>query len=122
MQTSVAEVIFAQLLYMFMYTHNSRDFYMALVHPMDNPVPLSDRGRDRALRFTRVVARARSTCVVVELATIVQGTLLVKNYDAQIPNSEYIVLDVIDADMWWRMKSISLAHKVAFTYQRTQRS
>ena len=82
---------------------------------MDNPVPLLNRGRDRDLRFTRVVARPRSTCVLVDVETIVRGALLVRDYSSQHPD-EHIVLDVIDTDLWWQMKSIKLAQKVAFVH------
>lgn len=80
-------------------------------------MPILGRGRDKALRFTRVVARARSSCVVVEMETIIRGALLVKDYSSEY-SSEHIVLEVVDPDMWWRMKSIknNLAHKIQFTY------
>lgn len=106
---------FAQLLQMFSIKYKDRTHHLALIWPMDHPVPLLNRGRDRDLRFTRVVARLRSSCVLVDIETIVRGALLVKDYASQFPD-EHIVLDVIDADLWWRMKEIKLAQKVAFAH------
>ena len=34
-----------------------------------------------------------------------------KDFEAE-HDDEYIVMDVIDADLWWRMKSVSIARHV----------
>lgn len=86
---------------------------------MDNPVPNEGRKRDEDLRLSRVVARPRAECVVVDMETIIRGALLVRNYSSQYSN-EYIILETVDPDMWWRMKSIqgNLAHNVTFVLKR----
>lgn len=90
---------------------------MALVLPMDIPIIQSEnvnRKSDQDLRLKRIQARPRSGAVVIDLDSIVRGALLVKAYGAQY-DDEYIVVDAIDADMWWRMKTIKLARsKVNF--------
>ncbi|KAF8971925.1 hypothetical protein BDZ97DRAFT_1901552 [Flammula alnicola] len=109
------DYIFAQLLHVFGILYNDQTHYLALIMPMDVPVPRSDsnRGRDRDLRFTRVISRPRSAAVVVDIEAILRGALLVKDVGAELPG-EHIVLEVIDPDLWWRMKSIKLANKVDF--------
>lgn len=109
--------IFGQLLYTFGTIHNQSTYKMALVLPMDIPIIQSEnvnRKSDQDLRLKRIQARPRSGAVVIDLDSIVRGALLVKAYGAQY-DDEYIVVDAIDADMWWRMKTIKLARsKVNF--------
>lgn len=102
---------------MFGINYEGVDYHMALILPFDNPVPNTGRGRDRKLRFTRIAARGRSSCVIVDMEKIIRGALVVKCYGAQLEN-EFIVLDTVDADIWWRMKSIKLAHNIAFKLRR----
>lgn len=99
-QAHVDDYIFAQLLQIFSIQYKDRMHHLALILPMDNPVPLLNRGRDRDLQFTRVIARPRSSCVLVDVETVVRGALIVRDY----------------SDLWWRMKSIKLAQKVAFAH------
>ena len=106
------DYIFARLLQVFTITYQTRRHSLALVLPFDNRIPLLNRGRDRDLRFTRVISRPRSTCVVIDVETIIRGALIVEDYGADLGNS-FIIVDVVDADMWWRMKSVKLAYKVA---------
>lgn len=87
--------------------------YMALILPMDATLPLLNCPHDRDLHFTCVNARPRSSCVVVDLETVICGALLVEDYGAPLSN-EYIVIKEIDADLWWRMKLMELAQKVNF--------
>jgi len=47
--------------------------------------------------------------VVVDTETIIRGALLTEEYDHP---DEYFVLDAIDDDFWWRMKSVSLAQNI----------
>lgn len=117
LQASAKDYIFAQLLYTFRIWFNNHSYDMALILPMDVPIIQSqnpNRQSDIDLRFKRLQARPRSGSVVISLESLVQGALLIKAYGAQY-NDEYIVMDTIDSDMWWRMKSIKLSRsKVNF--------
>lgn len=99
---------------MFGITYRKKTHVLALILPMDVPPPLAGRSRDTTLRFTRVLARPYAKSVVVDINTIVRGALLVKEYGApfEISAISHIVVDTIDADMWWRIKSIKLERHV----------
>jgi hypothetical protein len=99
----------AQLLEVFGITFRGREYYMALILPFDRPVPLLNRRRDKDLRLTRVRSRKRSESAVVDTETIIRGALLTQECDHP---DEYFILDAIDDDFWWRMKSVSLAYNV----------
>lgn len=116
LQVNQDQCVFAQLLYMFGITFGEETYHMALILPMDIPITQlenSYRESDQDLRFRRVQARPRSEAVIVHLEVIIRGTVLVEAYGAQY-GDEYIVMEVIDADMWWQMKSMKLAHRVKF--------
>lgn len=106
--------IFAQLLYIFTIQYGKSMHTLALILPMDVPPPLAGRSRDAALRFTRVLARPYSKSAIIDINTIVRGALLVREYGAcfEIAHTSHIVVDTIDADMWWRLKSIQLERHV----------
>lgn len=112
-QTHEDKFCFAQLLYLFKITYDDAVYPLALVLPMDAQVPTSHRARDRDLRFTRIFARPMAAAVVIDVRSISRGALLIKDYGVK-DSRTFIVVDVIDADMWWRMKSINLEHNVQF--------
>lgn len=82
---------------------------MALILPMDRPTLLLNRTRDRTLRLTRVRSRTRQGSIVVDAETIIRGALLTSEHDSP---GEFFVLNTIDDDLWWRMKSVKLAQNV----------
>ena len=61
------------------------------------------------MHLTRVQSRKRSESAVVDIEAIIHGALLTQEYDHP---DEYFVLDAIDDDFWWRMKSVSLAQNI----------
>ena len=99
----------AQLLEVFGITFREKEYYMALILPFDRPIPLLNRRRDKDLRLTRVRSRKKSESAVVDTETIIRGALLTQEYDHP---DEYFVLDAVDDDFWWRMKSVSLAQNI----------
>ncbi|KIM45701.1 hypothetical protein M413DRAFT_430427 [Hebeloma cylindrosporum] len=101
--------MFAQLVEVFGITFRGRNHYMALIIPFDRTVPLLNRKQDKALRLTRVRSRRRSESVVVDTEAIIRGALLIKDDDSV---DESLVLEAIDDDFWWRMKSVKLAQNV----------
>ena len=106
--------IFAQLLHIFSITVNATTYYMALILPIDEPIPLShiNHSRDLKLKQRRLRARHRSKAAFINIELIVRGALLSPAFKEGEQYDEYLVIDVIDEDMWWRMKSVTLANKV----------
>ncbi|KAF8812136.1 hypothetical protein BYT27DRAFT_7221243 [Phlegmacium glaucopus] len=102
-QASNIEVMFAQILYVFGVTINNTEEHVALVLPFDETPDRQHCERDEALRFTHVQARHRSKATLINVESI--------DFKAE-HDDEYIVMDVVDADLWWRMKFVSLARHV----------
>ena len=101
--------MFAQLLEIFGITFRGQKRYMALVIPFDHPVPLLNRQKDKNLQLKCVHSRRRSESVVIDTETIIRGALLFKEDDSI---DESLVLEAIDDDFWWRIKSVKLAQNV----------
>jgi hypothetical protein len=101
--------MFAQLLEVFGITFRAKEYYMALILPFDRPIPLLNQQRDKDLHLTRVRSCKRLESAVVDTETIIRGALLTREYDHP---DEYFVLDAVDDDFWWRMKSVSLAQNI----------
>jgi hypothetical protein len=103
---------FAQLLYMFGIFLEDRMCYMALILPLDEAIPRAESvPSDRNFRLTRVRSRRRSDAAFIDINSIVRGALLINSTDGEA-SDEFIVFDMLDEDMWWRMKSIRLTSKV----------
>jgi len=86
--------------------------YMALILPMDEAIPRAESvPSDRAFRLTRVRSRRRSNAAFIDINSIIRGALLIGSNDGEA-GDEFFVFDLLDEDMWWRMKSIRLASKV----------
>jgi len=49
--------------------------------------------------------------VFISVESIVQGALLVKDFGAEY-GDEYLVIDVVDSDMWLRLKTLALVQRV----------
>ena len=101
--------MFAQLLSIFSVNCEDKTYRMALILPMDRPTLVCNRARDRTLRLTRVRSRLRHDSIVVDTETLIRGALLTSEHDSP---GEFFVLDTIDDDFWWRMKSVSLTYSV----------
>jgi hypothetical protein len=63
------------------------------------------RYRDKDMRFHRVRSRRMKDAVVVFSETILRGALLVLDHTCPY-DDELLVVDVVDQDMWLRMKEI----------------
>lgn len=103
--------IFAQMVAVLGVDVDGVEFLVSVILPYDEKLTGSSRTtrqRDRDLRFHRVRARPRRSDSAVILArTLVRGALLVPDFAEKWPGDEYIVVDVVDADMWLRMKDLS---------------
>lgn len=77
---------------------------IALILPMD--IPAGSRSRkDTHLGLYRVHSRSRSECIFVSARNIVRGALLANAYDQP---GHYFAVDMIDSDMFLRLKEIFL--------------
>lgn len=102
----------AQLLYSFSIFAANDNCYMAVILPFDERIPHADRvPSDKILRFTRIRSRHRSHAAFIDINSIVRGVVLVPSNDNDA-GDEYLVFDILDEDIWWRMKSIRLATNV----------
>ncbi|KAF6744588.1 hypothetical protein DFP72DRAFT_1078429 [Ephemerocybe angulata] len=97
---------------------NDIEYLVAIILPCDEPLTggtaqerrerTAQKHRDRALGFHRVRRRPRKQDSVAVLArTLVRRALMVPDFGDSLHNDEFLVVDVVDADMWLRMKSIS---------------
>lgn len=105
--------IFAQLLCIFTCEVKSTKYFLALILPLDLPPSTINRGRDRELRFTRLRSRPRLSSSFISVESIVRGALISKDYGAEY-GDEYLVVDVVDFDLWLRLKTLPLIHRADF--------
>lgn len=103
--------IFAQMVAVLGVEVDGVEHLLSLILPYDEKTTGSAREkvrRDRDLMFHRVRARSRKADSAVVLArTLVRGALLVPDFSEKWPGDEYLVVDVVDADMWLRMKDLT---------------
>ena len=99
--------IFSQLLFLFEIEVAGRRSQQALILPLDERLRYDRRLQesDRALRLTRVRARPREGSVVVTVESILRGALVVQDLEAT-QKDEYLVIEAVDEDLWWRMKDL----------------
>ncbi|KAF9559092.1 hypothetical protein CPC08DRAFT_638151, partial [Agrocybe pediades] len=113
LRISAQQHIFAQLLHVFSTRFEQETYHLALILPMDKNIPVLNRRRDTDLRFTRVRSRPRSEAIVINTTMIVRGALLAPAFGSDT-NDEYIVMEVVDDDLWYRVRTdqIKLAYNV----------
>ena len=95
--------IFAQLCFVFQCRVATSKYAMALIQPYDALPGTTHRRRDKALCFYRVWSQPRKSSEFISVESIVQRALLVQAYGS---DGEFLVVDVVDADMWLQMKEI----------------
>ena len=76
---------------------------------MDQLSLTHNQTQDHALHLTCVCSHPRYDSIVVDIETLTCGALLTDEHDSP---GEFFVLDTIDNDFWWHMKSVNLAHNV----------
>jgi hypothetical protein len=92
---------FARLLYLFTYKFQGTTFPIALIQPYADVHPL--RKKDKELRLHRLRPKTRGSSIFISARSIRRGAFLVPALDH--PN-DLIVVDVIDTDMFLRIKSM----------------
>ncbi|KAJ7939592.1 hypothetical protein B0H13DRAFT_1586832 [Mycena leptocephala] len=63
--------------------------------------------RDKALGLYRVRERQRKDCEFISVHSIIRGALLAPDFNRQ---GDYLVVDIVDADMFFRLKSMYPAY------------
>lgn len=105
--------LFAQLQYIFSVTIEEQTYYMALILPLDEPIPRHERSSDVTdLRLIQLRARPRKHAVFINVESIVRGALLTRDHDSNF-DDEFFLITAIDQDMWWRNKSLILPSRRA---------
>lgn len=106
--------VFAQMVAVLGVEVDGTEYLVALILPHDEKITGSGRAkqqRDKDLMFYRVRARPRKADSAVVLArTLIRGALLVPDFSEKWPGDDFLVMDVVDPDMWLRMKDIG--HRV----------
>lgn len=108
-RVTTTQYTIGQLLTMFSIRVEDTVYELAHVLIFDNPIDRRQvlaRRRDKDLRFIRLRVRKRIDSVLIDTQTIERGCLLVQDHGND-PN-DFMVIDVIDPDIWWRLKSIQL--------------
>lgn len=93
--------IFAKLLCLFSFTLGGSTYPLALVQAFDHN--LQRRRTDKELGLTRIRARSRAATEIISIETIIRGALIAKDMEK---HDEYLVMDLIDADMFMRIKEL----------------
>ncbi|KAJ7059195.1 hypothetical protein C8F01DRAFT_1370778 [Mycena amicta] len=95
-------VILARLLFIFTCEIDQRNHPFALVQAMDANVR-NPPAKDKALGFRRVHAKPRRDTEFISVHSIIRGALLAPAFDRE---GEYLVIDDVDTDMFFRLKSM----------------
>ncbi|KAI0749834.1 hypothetical protein C8Q80DRAFT_1269641 [Daedaleopsis nitida] len=94
--------VFGRLLNMFTCAVGGKTYPIALVQPFSTSVGTRPR-KDKDLGFYRVRERARSRAEFFSVHSIIRGVLLVPDFGKK---GDYFVHDLIDGDMFLRMKRL----------------
>lgn len=81
-----------------------------LVQPFDQPAGGHSEQKDRDLGLYRVKTKPNGPPCLISIYSVLQGALLIE--DTAVPK-EYLVVDMVDSDMFLRMQSLSYVGKPA---------
>lgn len=95
-------MVFAKLVFIFVCTIGDTSYPIALVQAYDRPTG-QHRRKDKDLGFYRIQGKPRNMCEFISIHTIIRGALLSEDYEKP---GDFLVMDVIDTDMFLRMKSL----------------
>ncbi|KAK0436805.1 uncharacterized protein EV420DRAFT_1281073 [Desarmillaria tabescens] len=109
---------FAQLVQVFTCNIGGKDFPLALIQPFTEAVSLTTAKLDEDLGFYRVSAKKRDECIFISIYSIIRGALLVEDFgfnrgstNQSNQSKEYLVVDIVDEDMYLRMKALAYIGK-----------
>jgi len=98
------QCIFVQLLYIFQVQYLEKTFNLVLALPLDAPRLVENRTRDNILRLTRIRPRRKIETIIIDANIIIRGGLVAPDLSSK--GGELLVVDVIDEDMWTRLKAV----------------
>ncbi|PBK68548.1 hypothetical protein ARMSODRAFT_887703, partial [Armillaria solidipes] len=109
--------LFVRLVMVFECTVREKTFPLMLVRPFDQPTEGHSAQKDQDLGFYRVRTHMKkSEPRLVSIYSVLRGALLIEDSDFNPEDEdvkEYLVVDVVDADMFLRMQSLSYVGKSA---------
>ncbi len=107
--------LFAQLVMVFECTVREKTFPLMLIRPFDQPTEGHSAQKDQDLGFYRVrTDMKKSEPRLVSIYSVIRGALLIEDSDFNPEDEnakEYLVVDVVDADMFLRMQSLHYVGK-----------
>ena len=98
------QCIFVQLLYIFQVQYLAKAFNLVLILPLDAPRLTENCTRDESLRLTRVRPRRKIETIIIDANIIIRGGLVTPDLSSK--GGELLVVDVINEDMWRRLKAV----------------
>ena len=105
--------IFARLICVFAIWVGGVGYPIAFVLPFDTySGPAHICNKDKDLRLFRVRARSRTKAEFISVKSIIRGALLVQEF-VQGRENEYLVMDVIDGDMFLRVQNMRQCQSTA---------
>ncbi len=109
--------VFAQLILVFEHIIHSFKFPLLLAQPLDNKPGQVHYREDNDLGFYQVQEQKRSASCLYSIYSVIWGTLIVKDFsftslseDGELIQ-EYLVVDIVDSDMFLCMKTLSYQGK-----------
>ncbi|KAK0471343.1 hypothetical protein IW261DRAFT_1344616 [Armillaria novae-zelandiae] len=113
---TVSGPLFTQLVMVFECTICEKTFPLMLVWPFDQPTEGNSAQKDQDLGFYRVrMDMKKSEPHLVSIYSVLWGALLIEDHDFSSEDKdvkEYHVVDVVDADLFLRMQSLSYVGKL----------
>ena len=95
-------IIFAKLIFIFTTKIDDTRHPWAFIQPYDLPIGrLTDK--EKELELFRVRAQPRGSAEFVDARSIIRGVLLVPTFEKE---DDYFIFDVLDADLFLRMKEL----------------
>jgi hypothetical protein len=101
---SLDTFFFGKLIFIFSCTVNSVSYPIALIHPLDVPIGVR-RQLDQDLGIIRLKAVPEASTEFISVHSIIRGALIVEDFDNP---REVLVIDMVDADMFLRLKGLKL--------------
>ncbi|KAJ7471600.1 hypothetical protein B0H11DRAFT_2158977 [Mycena galericulata] len=94
--------VFVRLIYVFTCTVEDKVYPFALVQALDVGTG-QQSAKDKALGFYRIREKERRKAEFISVHSIIRGALLAPDFDKP---GDYLVADVVDGDMFFRLKAM----------------
>jgi hypothetical protein len=98
------KLIFAQLIFAFSIVIGNDTYPIVLIQPLDAP-PGSRSIKEKELNLIRLRPRPRASSEFIFVRSIIRGAPVAKDFGKPY---DYLVMDTVDPDLFFRLKSIQL--------------